>query len=488
MENNDFCLNLYNYCLIIEPVVLKMLNMPKEQIDINIMNQYVSIIKDCLINLFKNENISFDTKDKKLEKIFSFVYDLIKMEIIVYNESTLYNFIKSKKIDSSYINNLIIEEINNLGNDSLEKKEIKKIISNLCIKNRKSDYFEIDIIKCLLMSKGKYNKKEDLKRQCQKEFFKFNNDKIEMEKVENRVIKIKDTLPELQDKLKIAKKEFKKNIIVMSLIGSVSISGILGGIFYVRKNSIRNCLTKTTNITSTDTGRNDTYQEDYLSDYKSCPDEKYVKVCEPWKNDNEGVSRKVKKYDISYLNLDNLRINPEICCETKSSSEIKNTDRYNKEIRELVDINYTYKDNKIDNELAKKYKRNLLITYVVIYGIYKISMIIDIGIKLEHLERLFLLVAPVSRIIDLLDSKKNLKNIPNELADANKKLQESIQELLYYINNNEKLKKKFEECLAENKEIFSDEESLITNIKEKIAVIEKTNQQTIKVLKKVKGF
>ena len=500
IQNYDFCFSLYNYCLTIEPIILKMLNAPKEKIDKDILNKYVSRIKDCLINLFKNKEISFDEKGQVIEKLFSIVYNLIKIEIILNNESTLYSFIKKEKIDSSYIDKLIIEETNNLKADSVEKEEIDKIISKINTKGLKNSYFEINIIKRLLLANGQYNIKEDLKKQYENASSKFEQGKEVMEKAENKIIKIADIKPELQKKLKIVKKNLKRNIIIMSLIGSVSISGILGGIFYVRKNSTRNCLTKTTNITSSETGRNDAYHEDYLSDYKSCPNERYIRVCEPWQNNSEGVTRNVKSYDISYLDLDDnvsvdsidlnkLELNPKVSKETKLANEITNTDKYSKEIKELVDVNYTYKNEQIDKELVKKYRKNLIVAYAIIYGVYKISLMISIAARKEESAiRIFSLIAPLYRILDLLDSKKDLKNIQEELAKANEELQLNIQTILCHIYSNAALKKKFEECLEENKDLLSDEEALKKEIKEKIADIEATNQHTIKVLKKQKNF
>ena len=482
LNRYDFILSFYNYCYKIKPIILDLLNEPKDRISDSYINSYVFEIKDYLVNLFNDKSNMLS--DALLVKIYEIIYYLIELEIVKNGKSTLYDFLKDEKIDTRYINLVMCNKINTLKSSSnLDKNKLtllerlKRIIPKLNLIESDTNYFQMEIIKLLLMIENKnYNVYEELEQEFNSKYDALNP--ANASEVENKYNDNLNKLPLLKEKLKKDKKALINKVISTLLSASIIITGGIGIERGVRKASSTNSFIKESEITSLSTGDTTTKKEEYLSSADVCPDKTYINILSPWQNnDDDTISRNVEEYDVSYSDLskyddlndvdfDSLGIEPNYYTETISGEDMLNVDKYNGNIKELSNVKYKYNGPAIKR---KKY----IISLTLIYFMYIVILSVGMIGMFSRIDYAFFM----STIKEFIESKK-------EFELNNEQIEECIKILTKYINDNDRVRSIFNILYKENIELLSDEEELKNRLKSMIYELDKSHERIDMTLSK----
>ena len=490
LEKSDLLLSAYNYCNSIEPNVLDMLKKHKDEINLDELNSYISKIEDYLINL-KDSNIT--NSNSKYSKIFKVVYDLIDAEIIKTNRSTLYDFIKSKNIDIRYINSILCSEINDINNDGTYRaKQLQKYLNNIIAKTNNNglnnNYFNLEIIKLLLMHKSSYNAYEELSFEFNGNFAYYTSHYLNHDDINNissEIDKYAISLPSSKIDQKKSKKNLIKRSIASALAAIVALTGAYGLERGAKKISTFNSYIKTTEITSP--LDHDVTQEEVVFQGDNYPSEQYIQVVTPWTNrDDNYISRTVQKYDVTYLNLpdlenldnidlDSLDVIPDIYEEKVYKDEIGDIQKYNKNIRELVNVDYEHNGKGLAKPLYFSLIALIISVLMFIKSLYN-----------ESYHKYSINRTPLKEIIDFYIKNKN--DFQNHYAEY-KKL---VDKLLESLSANQELLNLFNKIYKENINLISnryglekDIDGMIDSLKNDQRDMEMTLSLTQKIEEKI---
>ena len=488
LNEYDLIIELYDYCNKIKPILLEMLEKFKNEINMNDLNNYISKTEDYLINLYSDKNNK--VSDKLLINIFEIVYYLIELEIIKTNKSTLYDFINDKHIDTRYINVIIfnkMQDINNIKEEDNKKYSIKKRLDSLVLKlnnNRLNiNYFNIEIIKLLLMLEKNYDAYRELDNDFNSKVLKLTwqdkGIKNTMEDIESDISELKRTKKVAKD----SKLDMKKKIISTMLTLSVILTGAFGIERGVRKSNSTNSYSKETKIISTLNDEPIVKDEEYLSDSDELGNEQYIDILSPWRNsEGDTISRNVEEYDLTYLGLphnintlsdidiDSLKIEPSYYTETISRENIDNLQMYDEDITELRNVSYTYQGKKV---IKGSYALDLL-------GYYILYLVVLIVI---YFFRYCIYECFPDSLYDVINEFKYNKN---HCKVKTKRLEATINEFLEYINQNKELREEFNKLFIENIDLLSDTEELKKKLDEVINEFEDYDKSAEMVLTRKK--
>lgn len=150
LDYYDVYVKTYNTCNYINIKLNK--DISKEE-----MAKCVSQMIYTMKSIFKSSTIDYDDEKQIIEKIYETAYNIIKLGIITDGESQLYQFAKKEDVNISYFNNLVLKDIEgiNLG----ENTNIKTKIYELGVNGIYSNYFDLELIKLIIIS----TKEADLK-------------------------------------------------------------------------------------------------------------------------------------------------------------------------------------------------------------------------------------------------------------------------------------------------------------------------------------
>ena len=481
LSGYDFILSFYNYCNKIKPTLLEMFKKPKDEINIDELNSYINKMKNYLINLYNDKNNK--KSDKLLSSIYEIVYYLIELEIIKTNKSTLYDFIKNKNIDIRYINSIImskIKDINKISGNDITQIIIKGRLDDLILKlNNNSlniNYFNIEIIKLLLMLEKNYDAYKELEDDFDSKLQKLSNQDKD---IYNTKVAIGLDLEGVSDSLcgiKRFKSELKDRIIALMLTLSIVLPVGFGIKGLSKKLNSPNVYSKETEIVSTLNDDREVNVEEYISFPKVKGNEQYIDILSPWENSEDGtLSRDVLEYDVTSLGLnidnlddvdiDNIKIKPDCYTETIPKENQDELQKYDGDITELRNVSYTYQGKK----LLDNYKNTLYFFYFI----YIVSLLI-LALKINHeldgypfLEK---------AIYDYKHNKKNEK-------ENREYLEKNISRLLEYINENKELREEFNKLFNENIDLLNDSEELKIRLDIAISKFEDYDKSTEMILK-----
>ena len=472
LKEYDLFIEFYDYCNKIKPILLEMLEKSKDEINIDELNSYISKIKDYLINLNNDKNNK--VSDKLLSDIFEIVYYLIELEIIKTNKSTLYDFINDKHIDTRYINIILfnkIQDINKIFENNPDKDLIKNRLDTLVLKlnNNESNinYFNIEIIKLILMLEKNYDAYKELENDFNSKLKKLSEqDKNIIAKEEffdYYIPRVKATVEDIE----VSKSNLKKKIISTMLTLSVILTGAFGIERGVRKSNLTNSYSKETEIISTLNDEPVVESEEYLSDNDELGNEQYIDILSPWRNsDGETISRDIKEYDLTYLGLpdkinnlsdidiDNIKTNPNCYTETIPRENIDELQMYAGDITELRNVTYIYQGKKIPkNEYnADLFSRYLI--YILILFILELVKYYVFDIDLLH------------------EVIRQFKYYKDNGKNRTERLEETVNKFLKYIDQNKELREEFNKLFIENIDLLNDTEELKNRLDEAISKFE----------------
>ena len=471
LDKSNLLLSTYDYCKSIESNVLEMPKKHKGEIDIDELNDYISKIEDYLINL-KDNNIS--NNNKIYEKIFEVVYALIDAEIIKTNRSTLYDFIKSKNIDTRFINSILCREINEINESKNDNQDdLKTTLNNIITKTNNTglnnNYFNLEIIKLLLMFKSDYDVYQELEQEFTRDFAEYSKNN-NAKKTALKVGKYANYLPKSKQEKKESKIDLIKKSIASALAASVVITGAYGIERGIRKLNTSNSFIKTTEITSPLSEVPITEDEKIFYNDSTCPSEQYIRVVTPWTHESNStnISRSVKEYDITYLNLpdlsnldnidlDSLDITPDVYEERRNKNDTDSVYKYNNNMRELINISYKYNGEELDKFLYG------LVLFLIYFCC--LAALILAGIFVYN----YTDYKTLKEIIDFYIENRN--DFENHLDE----FRELANKLLASISSNQELMKEFNKIYQENKNLIYDTDSLKNKIDTMISQLTQDN-------------
>ena len=485
LNEYDLIIEFYNYCNKIKPALLNMLfNKSKDEINLDELNSYIKKIQDYLINLKHDKNNTVN-----LTKIYEIVYYLIELEIIKTNRSTLYDFIIDKHIDIRYINSIIMNKINDTNNIKKEDKEkylIKERLDRLILKlnniGSNINYFNIEIIKLLLMLQNNYDAYKELEKDFDFKLKELSSQDGAINHYKEKSTYELDSVKFYINSLKETKSDLKKKIISTMLALSVIITGAFGIERGARKSNSTNLYSKETEITSTLNDDKEIQQEEYLSDKDTCDNERYISVLGPWENTKDNtISRYVKEYDITSLGLntdnlddidiDSIKVEPNYYIETLPREDTLELQMYDEPITELRNVSYTYQGKEL---IKYKYASDLFIFYILYICILTLLYVGKLAI-FDNSEFLYEIIKYY------INNKKDKK-------DSDKDLEKNLCELLKYINENKELREEFNKLYQENIDLLSDTEELKNRLDETISEFEDYDKSAEMILKRKKAL
>ena len=482
--------SVYNYCIGLESALLlkyEFIKAGTAEVNEKFLNEYISKIKDYLINLQNDKNIDFDDDKYSyiFKKLYEIIYCLINFEIILTGKSTLYDFINDKHIDTRYINSIIMNKINNLNACSnLDEKRLKLLKKiNLIIKKetekgKNIDYFNINILKVLVMLETNYDLYQDLLNEFNSVYEECDDCDYYIDRNANKYRSDLKLLFDHKSEHNYYTKALINRIISLIISASIFITGGIAVTKSAKKTSIANSFEKETSITSLSTGETVKSEEEYLGFDDFYPNETYVNVIGQWQNDSEEntISRSVKEYDVSYsdlsefenldsIDLDKLGIEPNCYSETLSGKDMLNADKYNGYQKEVKHVNYHYNGKK----LHKVAYYNTLTIYYILY-ILLMSLIELFGIHIIYKDNF------LKQIVYMFNESKYQKD------QANERVENDLDTIASYLNDNKEVREKFNELYQENIELLYDEDELKNRIESMFNKIDESQEKASLIL------
>ena len=486
INKTDLIISFYKYCKSIESNVLEMSKKHKGEIDIDELNDYISKIKDYLINLKNDKNNILSNNYTIYTTIFEVIYALIDAEILVTNRSTLYDFIKSKNIDTRFINSILCGEINEINESKNDNQDdLKTTLNNIITKTNNTgsnnNYFNLEIIKLLLMFKSDYNVYYELEKEFKEDFKNYS--KNVDSSISSKVDEYVDSLPELKQEKKESKIALIKRSIISALAACLVITGACGIERGTRKITTNNVFIKTTEVTSPLNEEPITEKEEVeFSKYPNTtrPSEQYIRVVSPWKYGDNNISRTVQKYDTTFLNLpdlsnldnidlDSLDITPDVYYENVDLSKADSISKYNNNTRELVNIDWEYKGKKLETI----YYISILLFSLSIYSC--LVCLLEVFIHKDYIH---------VRLAEIIDEIKyyleNIDDVENHLNE----FKNLVDKLFAELSSNKELLEEFNKIYQENINLISDEDALKTEIDKMINTLTNDNNNMKMTLEK----
>ena len=479
LNDYDLIIEFYNYCNKIKPTLLEMFKKSKDEINLDELNSYISKIEDYLINLKHDKNNTVN-----LTKIYEIVYYLIELEIILTNKSTLYDFINDKDVDTRYINSIIMNKIkdaNKIKDDDSKKILIKKRLDVLIPKLNKDssnyNYFNIEIIKLLLMLERDYDAYKELEIDFDLKLQKLSRLDKSLDLLTKKTNSDLTSLSKSLSKIKKSKIKLQKKIISTLLTLSVILTGTYGIERGVKKFSTTNSYSKKTEIISTLNNNPVVKNEEYISDADVSGNEQYIDILTPWRSSEDSTfSRDVLEYDITSLGLnvdnlddidtDSIRVEPNYYIETISKEDQDELQMYDEPITELRNISYTYQGKKLCNEYGL-YRLFFYVLYIfLLMLIFKFKCTFS-GVPVF-----------LDEVIDEFKNNKYRENMNREYFEIN------LGMLLEYINQNKELRKEFNKLFVENIDLLSDTKELKNRLDTAISEFKDYDKSTEMILKR----
>jgi len=413
--------------------------------------EIISILKDIKLS----ETIHYEREKKVVEKIYDTAYEIIKLELLTYNESKIYDYAKDSSIDIYYFDKLIKKDLENIDLEKEYHQLIKEKIHYIDSKGLSSSYFDLQLIKLLT-----YQNDSEIKDTIIKKLNELVKEVEEKNCIIQKHIKETEEIEESIYKTTKKKKKLKSEMFTTSISLLVSLGIVFGGVIGSRKLAKKWATSpeyqKTTTICSELTG--ETKSEEFVLKINelSIKNSTTIKIYDTW-NDKNNPTRTVKEYDLSYLDLDNISEYFSLELVEKPThkyieylSDVEEKRIYDTPYKVIEQIEYT----KTGEEKLDKPNKGLFtfVGYAVTIIILLLKyMTTDDGTIFEQTG-------------DLIDNVKDLLEYSREKTDNLDRIREKITEILNIINSNEELRKTFNKLYEENKFLLHEEERLYQEI------------------------
>lgn len=421
------------------------------------LKQYVSEMIYNLKQIVKSDTMDYDNEKHIVEMVYEVAYKIIKLELMMTGSSSLYNYIKQEDINISYFNVIIMKELAELKTKGKDTTYLKQKLFEIRKNGINSNYFNLDLIKVLLVYDGNNSFKDNINERMNAIINRINVNIREIKKLVREYQDDEYERKEYKNDIKENRKNIRNRLIAFLIATSIMIGGGIGLQRLIKKESIKNKYNRTTEIYSTITDDVTTETDEiYLSDD---PEEKtIVRVYDPYKNESR---RDYQYYDVSYLDFDNLKDYYEYGIDNygvvpqdgtlRASNEDIISD-YQNSYTEVEKSTYEYIGKELD-KLA--YFGDLVLGYLM----YVLVLLMFEGLY-------YLLTNPrydtviIGGIHELYDETKALLANKDRYKEYKEKIAENINKMLELVNQNEELKNEFNRLYEANKYLLDKPDEL----------------------------
>ena len=361
----------------------------------------------------------------------------MKAEILIKGESDLYLFCKSEKVDTSYFDKFIKEEINSLGSNNDNYEPLRMKIYEIKSNGLNNNYFDIGLIKILLVYTCDSSIKE---RFCKR----LDNIIEEIKESKSTIINshMKLEYRHFNQKMndnKSLKNKIKIRIGSIVLLTTLLVSGSYGIHRISKKQSEYEQYRKTTETYSTIDG-NTKEREDVVFRKKGVQPNDKVTI-QYFHEDDNPYTR-----EYHYLDVSNDEYNKEQITPTKKPQIISDY----KEPYAIIERE-TYKDE----GSVFDYGEYMLITGILYFTYIALIIIAECAYMNKNNKSII-----KGNIKTVLEEIKELQKDNKNFQEAKEEIKQKTDEILMEINKYEELQNKFNQLFEENKYLIEDEEEL----------------------------
>lgn len=423
------------------------------------LKQYVGEMAYNLKRIVNSDTMDYDNEKHVVEMVFETAYKIIKLELMMTGNSSLYDYINREDINISYFNIIIKEELATLkgksNNDTFLREKLFQIRKN----GINSNYFDLELIKILLIHDGNNSFKDKINNNMHEIVGKINSNIKEINKLNQSINEDKDTINVKYMDIKYS----RKNIFIRA-ISTLAAASVMFGIGFgiprlAKKIATGSKYLKTTEIYSTINDEIVTETDEVIIGYE--PDNStIVRVYDPYENNKR---RDYQEYDVSYLGFDNAKDYYEYGIDNYEAAaqdgvlKIGNGDEisdYQNKYTEVIKKTYEYQGVGIDHFGYSAGTTFLFFLYLIILSgieasfsvwhdypivIYNVKELIDNMKSLSNYKKGYKyhndeIIKKVSKIMELINQNDELRNEFNRLYEANKYLLDDPDELLKKFN------------------------------------------------------
>lgn len=440
------------------------------------LKQYVSEMIYNLKQIVKSDTMDYDNEKHIVEMVYEVAYKIIKLELMMTGSSSLYNYIKQEDINISYFNVIIMKELAELKTKGKDTTYLKQKLFEIRKNGINSNYFDLDLIKVLLVYDGNNSFKDNINERMNAIINRINVNIREIKKLVREYQDDESERKEYKSDIKENRKNIRNRLIAFLIATSIMIGGGIGFQKLVKKESIKDKYKRTIEIYSTITDDVTTETDEiYLSDD---PEEKtIVRVYDPYKNESR---RDYQYYDVSYLDFDNLKDYYEYGVDNYGVVPQDGTLRTrDKDIISDYQNSYTEVEKSTYEYIGKELDKS---AYFLGYLMYALVLLMFEGLY-------YLLTNPrydtviIGGIHELYDETKELLANKERYKEYKDKIADNINKMLELVNQNEELRDEFNRLYEANKYLLDKPDELyqrfnnITNNDAKKLIKENKNKR-----------
>lgn len=440
IEEYNIYSEIYGICLYIESHL--------SEINQNNISEYLEETKKLLKKLKYSSTVDYKSEEYLVKKVYQIVYQMIKLELIYTNQSSLLEEAREDSVERVYITKYIQSEIKSLDSTNKEYIFINQKLNELKKDGLKTNYLDKELLLLIEYTQNKdliNNKINNLESLCE-EFEKCKlqaptNLDEHKQAVEKYVHKTKQTFQSLLI-------EVSKLAGIFTLIASLGVGGV------VLSKKIANTKIYKTTETLYDANL-DTLFPTQTTYQESQKDATLIIQYYPWEEskNNHGYLREIATYDVTnikyedikdYLSLDLNSLNVESFIRTEQKDELDPSDFYQ---QVLTQIKIIIQDKNISKNKTDGGIFSLLMTFtfflellISLLLIDKLKIIKNNGIELLYDYKGYKL-ALENHQKALLSCQKSLEATTNQLLNLTSQIEEEYEKLPEFLKKDKKISK-----------------------------------------------
>ncbi len=429
--------------------VIGKLSSLSSSINVNILSKlevdnYVNGLIEC-IELIRNSSVKdHREKEKVVGVLYEIVYRMIKIELKLTGESKLLEYCNLYDIDTSHLNELVLDDIESKKEDS-NSEEVKNAVNKLNALDE--DYVDKGLI-ILLNDVNVEEEFESVKASLKEIISKYNKNNSEISMLEEQKDKLKK---QFNEEHKSSNIKFNLKYLCAN-IGSFMLSiGMIFGFIKVTSGPTKHYRVTTTTYNVND----DSYMEE--SEYKSSrgANQVYLKFYEPYVETNDGYKREATTYRLNYApiyelkdyldhldNIDMSTFSARMYREEETKEELELSDMYNETLALVVEKKQDLDDYimKVDKNTAFELRTSIFIL------LFALEIIIANGnTKYFSLGLIASLKYIIHYIKAILEKKEYSKS---ELKELNHHIRIIDEEIKKLAKENKELDRKYKEYMS----------------------------------------
>ena len=417
-------------------------NLSKEEIEV-----YSKEILSLLSKLRYSGTIRYQDEQRVVEKAFDIAYKFIKLELINFGESKIYEASKDQEIDCSFFNEKVSKEIKKLNLNDSKNLRLKLRLYELKKKGLGSSLFDIDVIKALVALDPNCDLVNNIKEDIDSLKKEINETEREIKSLYNDLVSKKEHLEDISERKKKYIGDIFKSILSILLGVGIYVGSFFGITTLAKRIARYSKYQKEVTAYSKEYG-----DETYGLLYKktvSAGDPKdgvFIRVYEDeW---NRRGRRQVLVYDMSEFNFDTLEEYLSIPLENLDyEEETEYVNEVNKD--HIARNNYKMVEKAVYNYVGEERDTNTFVIFELLLNIVGIVISLLIELLLSDSNHDLL-----TRLRDLVDNFESLKYNNYRRKEQLVLVRGKTIQLLELIKKDEKLKAEFEEKIIRNKELF----------------------------------